>query len=63
MTIRIQLRVLVALVVLSVIVNVVNIRIAAQWRARAVGALEQLEQCATGRPVPAPARGALIARP
>jgi len=60
-TIRIQLRVLVALVVLSVIVNVVNIRIAAQWRARAVGALEQLEQC--DRPVPAPALGAMIARP
>ena len=62
MTIRIQLRVLVALVVLSGIVNIVNIRIAAQWRARAVDTIEQLERC-TGRPAPAPARGAMIARP
>lgn len=63
MTIRIQLRLLVALVVLSGIVNIVNIRIAAQWRARAVDTIEQLERCMTGRPAPAPARGAMIARP
>jgi len=62
-TIRIQLRVLVALVVLSGIVNVVNIRIAAQWRARAVDTIEQLERCTGSRPAPVPARGAMIARP
>jgi len=61
-TIRIHLRVLVALLVLSGIINVVNIRIAAQWRALAVEAIAKAERCGGGWPVPEPSRGAAVAR-